>query len=75
MSVDCVSASAFLCVCLCQCTHVGASLEVALRGRGLLAHVYPPVSNFVQWYPVEFSLVVVFVHTTKHPTQPLTLHL
>ena len=38
----CVSVHALVCVCLCPCAHVGASLEVVLRGRGLLLHGYLP---------------------------------
>ena len=33
-----------LCVCLCPCTVVGASLGLTLRWRGLLVHVYTPVT-------------------------------
>ena len=63
---DCVSENAFVCVCLCPCTVVGASLGLTLRGRGLPVHVYTPVTHFNQWYPVEHSLVVGFIHPTKH---------
>ena len=66
MSVDCMSVSAFVCVYLCHHTDVGALLEVTLKGRGLLVHVYTPVTCLGQWYPVELSLVVAFVHSTKH---------
>ena len=63
---DCVSVHAFVCVCLCLYTHVVTSLGVALRGRGLPIHSYLPVTRFRHWYPVEFSLVIGMVHTTKH---------
>ena len=58
MSVrDCVSVRALLCICLCPCAHVGASLGMVLRGRGLLLHGY---------LPDELSLVVGVVQPTKH---------
>ena len=41
---DCVSENAFVCVFLCPCTVVGASLGLTLRGRGLPVHVYTPVA-------------------------------
>ena len=63
---DCVSENAFVCVCLCPHTEVGASLGLTLRGRGLPVHVYNPVAHLDQWYPVELSLIVAFVHPTKH---------
>ena len=66
MSVDYVSVSAFVCICLCPCTYVGALLGVTLRRKGLLVHVYTPVTCLGQWYPLELSHVVGFVHTTKH---------
>ena len=37
-----------------------------LRGRGLQVHVYIPVACVDQWYPVEHSLVIEFIHPTKH---------
>ena len=51
---------------MCPRAHVGASLGVALRGRGLPVHVYMPVAHLGHWYPVEFSLIVVTVHPSKH---------
>ena len=63
---DCVSENAFVCVCLCPCTAVGTSLRLTLRGRGLPVHVYTRVACSDQWYPVEHSLVVEFIHPTKH---------
>jgi len=71
---DCVSENAFVCVCLCPCTVAGASLELTLRGRGLLVHVYTPVTRLDQWYPVECSLVVGFIHPTKHHLTAFHLH-
>ena len=58
--------SVFVCVCLCPCTVVGASLGLTLRGRGLLVNVYTSVAHVDQWYPVEHSLVVGFIHLSKH---------
>ena len=55
-----------LCIYLCPCTVVGASLGLTLRRRGLPVHVYTPVACLDQWYPVEHSLVVGFIHPTKH---------
>ena len=44
----------------------GASLGLTLRGRGLPVHVDRPVTHLDQRYPVEHSLVVGFIHPTKH---------
>ena len=63
---DCVSENVFVCVCLCPCTLVGASAGLTLRGRGLPIHVYTPVTCVDQWYPVLCSLVVQYIHHTKH---------
>ena len=63
---DCVSENIFVCICLCPCTDVRASLGVTLRGRGLLVHAYLPMASLGHWYPVELSLVVAVVHSTKH---------
>ena len=55
------------CVCLpVSMYRCGASLGLILRGRGLLVHVYTPVACVDQWYPVEHSLVVGFIHPIKH---------
>ena len=70
---DCVSENAFVCVCLCPCTLAGASLGLTLRGRGLLVHVYSPVTHLDQLYPVELSLVVAVVHPTKHHHTALSI--
>ena len=57
----------YLCVsALCPCTDVGASLGVTFRRRSLPVNVYTPVTHSGQWYPVELSLVVGFVHATQH---------
>ena len=61
-----VSENAFVSVCLCTCTVLGASLGLILRGKGLPVHVDTPVTRLDQWYPAECSLVVGFVHPTKH---------
>ena len=63
-----------LSVCLCPCTVAGASLELTLRGRGLLVHVYTLVARLDQWCPVERSLVVRFIHPTKHHLTAFRLH-
>ena len=70
---DCVSENVFVCVFLCPCTVVGASLGLTLRGRGLLVHVYSPITHLDQLYPVELSLVVAVVHPTKHHHTALLL--
>ena len=70
---DCVSENAFVCVCLCPCTVVGTKLWVTLRERGLPVHVYAPVTRLDQWNPVELSLVVAVVHSTKHHHTTLLL--
>ena len=62
---DWVSENAFVCVCLYPCTVAGASLGLTLWGRGFPVHVYIPVTHVDQWYP-ENSLVVRFIHPTKH---------
>jgi len=62
-----------LCVCLCPCTDMGASLGVILRVRGLPVHAYLPVASLGHWYPVELSLVVAVVHSTKHHHTALRL--
>ena len=61
-----LSENPFVCVCLCPCTVVGAFLGLTLRGRGLPVHVDTPFVCLDQWYPVECSLVVGFIHPTKH---------
>ena len=71
---DCVSENVFVCVCLCPCTVAGASLELTLRERGLLVHVYTPATHLDQWCPVEHSLVVRFIHPTKHHLTAFRLH-
>jgi len=63
---DFVSESVFVCVCLCPCTVAGASLGVTLRGRGLPVHVYTSIARVDQWYPVDCSLLVGFIHPNKH---------
>ena len=70
---DYLSENAFVCVCLCPCTVLGASLGLTIRGRGLPVHVYMPVICLDQWYPVECSLVVGFIHPTKHHHTALRL--
>ena len=70
---DYLSDNAFVCVCLCPYTVVGASLGLTLRGRGLPIHVDTPVARLDQWYPVERSLVVGFIHPTKHHHTALRL--
>lgn len=45
---------------------MGASLGVTLGGGDLPAHGYLPEAGLGHWYPLEFSLVVGVVHTTKH---------
>ena len=57
----------YLCVSACvPRTVAGASLGLTLRGRGLPVHVYTPVARLNQWYPVGHSLVVGFIHLSKH---------
>ena len=70
---DCVSENAFVCVCLCPCTVVGTSLRLTLRERCLPVHVYTPGTCLDHWYPVELSLVVAVVHSTKHHHTTLLL--
>ena len=57
---------AFVCVCLCSCGRVGASLGVILGGGDLPAHGYLPEAGLGHWDPLEFSLVVGVVHPAKH---------
>ena len=68
-----LSENAFVCVCLYPRTVLGASLGLTIRGRGLPVHVYMPVIRLNQWYPVECSLVVGFIHPTKHHHTALRL--
>ena len=70
---DSVSENAFVCVCLCPHTVVGASLRLTLRGRGLPVCAYNPVNLLDQWYPADLSLVVAVVHPTKHHHTALPL--
>ena len=51
----------------------GTSLGLTLRGRGLPVHVDTPVARLDQRYPVECSLVVGFIHHTKHHHTALRL--
>ena len=53
----------------------GAFLGLTLGGRGLPVHVYMPVVRLDQWYPVERSLVVGFVHHTPPNITTLTFPL
>ena len=70
---DCLFENAFVSVCLCPCTVVGASLVLTLRGRRIPVHMYTPGARLDQWYPVERSLVVGFIHPTKHHHTALRL--
>ena len=51
----------------------GTSLGLTLRGGGLPVHVDTPVARLDQRYPVECSLVVGFIHHTKHHHTALRL--
>ena len=70
---DYFSENTFVYVCLWSCTVVGAFLGLTLRGRGLPVHVDTPFARLDQWYPVEHSLVVGFIHPTKHHDTALWL--
>ena len=61
-----VTVHAVMCVCMCTHARVGASLGVALRGSGLLAHSNLPAVGSKYWYPVRVPYVVGVVHPAKH---------
>lgn len=61
-----VTVHAVMCVCMCTHARVGASLGVALRGRGLPAHEHMPGAGLGHRCPLEISLVIGMIHPTKH---------
>ena len=56
---------AYTCVCLSVCI-CGSVIGVTLRRRGLPIHDYLPVAWFSHWYPLEISVEVGIVDSTKH---------
>ena len=61
-----VTVHAVMCVCMCTHARVGASLGVALRGRGLPVHEHMPGAGLGHRCPLEISLVIGMIHPTKH---------
>ena len=64
-----------LCVSACVRVQMWGITRADPQRERLLVHMYRPVSHLDQRYSVEHSLLVGFVHPTKHHHTALPLHL